>query len=92
MLSVQPRAAQGNYMKAYAELLPETSRPWAPWYVIPADHKPYCQMVVCDIVRRAVEGLNLSYVIFHRHHSHAHVFPRARFPSPLRLPLPHPHT
>jgi polyphosphate kinase 2 (PPK2 family) len=63
MLFAAPRLfTQGNYMKAYSELLPETSRPWAPWYVIPADHKPYCQMVVCDIVRRAVEGLNLSYV------------------------------
>lgn len=48
-------------MQAYSELLPETSRPWAPWYVVPADNKPYCQMVVADIVDRAVRGLNLSF-------------------------------
>mmetsp|Transcript_33888 Transcript_33888/g.102191 ORF Transcript_33888/g.102191 Transcript_33888/m.102191 type:complete len:387 (+) Transcript_33888:50-1210(+) len=55
------RAEWGHYMKAYSELLPETSRPWAPWYVIPADDKPYCQMVVTDIIHRAVSGLQLTY-------------------------------
>eukprot|EP00035_Acanthoeca_spectabilis_P007719 m.142070 g.142070 ORF g.142070 m.142070 type:complete len:671 (-) comp14054_c0_seq8:223-2235(-) len=55
------RAVWGHYMKAYGELLPETSRPWAPWYVVPADNKPYCQMVVADIIQRAVEGLDLSF-------------------------------
>lgn len=28
-----------DYMQAYEEALNATSRPWAPWYAIPADNK-----------------------------------------------------
>ncbi|MCB9758493.1 MAG: polyphosphate kinase 2 family protein [Alphaproteobacteria bacterium] len=51
----------GEYMLAYEELLNATSRPWAPWYAIPADDKPYMRMAVADIVVRTVERLNLHY-------------------------------
>ena len=31
--------ALGDYMSAFEDALTATSTPWAPWYVIPADHK-----------------------------------------------------
>lgn len=49
------------YMRAYEDTLNATSRPWAPWYAIPADDKPYMRWAVSDILRRTLEGLDLSY-------------------------------
>ena len=49
------------YMAAYEDALAATSRPWAPWYAIPADHKPFMRCTVSDIVVRTLESLNLRY-------------------------------
>jgi len=58
---VEERRFWNQYMMAYEEALNETSRPWAPWYAIPADHKPYMRMVVAETVVRALKQLNLEY-------------------------------
>lgn len=50
-----------EYMKAYEEALNETSRPHAPWYVIPADDKPYMRATVAGIVRKTLEKLELKF-------------------------------
>lgn len=55
------RAHWNDYMKAYEALLRATSKPWAPWYAIPADSKSYMRMAVADIVVRALEQLKLGY-------------------------------
>ncbi|HEY1076516.1 MAG TPA: hypothetical protein VGE51_07490, partial [Fontimonas sp.] len=55
------RSHWDDYMKAYEELLRATSKPWAPWYAIPADSKSYMRMAVADIIVRAVEALELRY-------------------------------
>ncbi len=33
-----------EYMQAYERALNATSKPWAPWYAIPADDKPYMRV------------------------------------------------
>src|SRR5690606_782271 len=38
---LEQRAKRAAYLAAYAQALPATSRPWAPWYAIPADDKHY---------------------------------------------------
>jgi PPK2 family polyphosphate:nucleotide phosphotransferase len=58
---VEERKFWDQYMMAYEEALNETSRPWAPWYAIPADHKPYMRMVVAETVVQALKQLNLEY-------------------------------
>ena len=58
---VAERGYWKQYMAAYEEALNETSRPWAPWYAIPADDKPFMRMTVADIVVRTLEGLDLKY-------------------------------
>ena len=50
-----------DYMDAYEKALNATSRPWAPWYAIPADDKPYMRATVASIVRRTVEALPIAY-------------------------------
>jgi PPK2 family polyphosphate:nucleotide phosphotransferase len=47
-----------QYMAAYAEALAETSRPLAPWYVVPADRKWVRNLVVARILRHVLEGLD----------------------------------
>jgi len=49
-----------EYMQAYEDAL-QTSRPWAPWYAIPADDKPFMRATVADIVVRALQTLDLRY-------------------------------
>lgn len=49
------------YMKAYEDALNATSRPWAPWYAIPADRKPYMRAAVAEIVVAALSGLDMTW-------------------------------
>jgi polyphosphate kinase 2 (PPK2 family) len=35
------RARWDDYMKAYEDMLNQTSTAWAPWYIIPANKKWY---------------------------------------------------
>lgn len=58
---VQERRHWPAYMSAYEEALNATSRPWAPWFAIPADDKPYMRMTVAAIVVDALKGLDLKY-------------------------------
>jgi PPK2 family polyphosphate:nucleotide phosphotransferase len=60
---IAERARWADYMKAYEDALNETSRPWAPWYAIPADSKSFMRMTVADIVVRTLESLKLEYPV-----------------------------
>ena len=55
------RAFWDQYMRAYELALSATSTKWAPWYVVPADHKWVSRVVVADVLTRAIRSLNLSY-------------------------------
>ncbi len=50
-----------DYMAAYEHALNGTSRPWAPWYAIPADDKRYMQARVAGIIISALENIGLKY-------------------------------
>lgn len=50
-----------EYQKAYEEALTATSTKWAPWYVIPADHKWVTRALVAAAIVKAIEGLDLKY-------------------------------
>lgn len=50
-----------QYMEAYEDALNETSRPWAPWYAIPADDKHYMRRAVAQIVVDTLEGMKNEY-------------------------------
>jgi PPK2 family polyphosphate:nucleotide phosphotransferase len=55
------RAFWDQYMEAYEEALGNTSTEWAPWYVVPADHKWVTRTVVADILTSAIAALDLKY-------------------------------
>jgi PPK2 family polyphosphate:nucleotide phosphotransferase len=50
-----------KYMAAYEDMIQETSRPEAPWYVVPADHKPFARIVVSAALVEALQDLDLHY-------------------------------
>jgi len=55
------RARWGDYTTAYEAVLSQTSTPWAPWYVVPADRKWYRNLVVATILVETLEGLHMDY-------------------------------
>jgi PPK2 family polyphosphate:nucleotide phosphotransferase len=58
---VAERAHWDEYMAAYEDALTATSTPWAPWHVIPADHKWLTQALVAAILVDSVRSLDLRW-------------------------------
>jgi len=58
---VKERSHWQDYMHAYEEALNETSRPWAPWYAIPADDKSFMRLSVASIIVDSLSKLDLQY-------------------------------
>jgi polyphosphate kinase 2 (PPK2 family) len=50
-----------QYTEAYEDALSATSTEWAPWYIVPADHKWATRAVVADILTTTIGGLDLRY-------------------------------
>jgi PPK2 family polyphosphate:nucleotide phosphotransferase len=61
MDDVNERKRWDDYMAVYQDMIRATSRPTAPWYVVPADHKWFTRLVVATAVIEALESLDLSY-------------------------------
>jgi PPK2 family polyphosphate:nucleotide phosphotransferase len=61
MDDVNERARWDDYMAAYQDMIRATSRPEAPWYVVPADHKWFARLVVAAAVIEALDGLALAF-------------------------------
>ena len=49
-----------EYQAAYEEALTATSSPWAPWYVVPADHKYALRALVGGILVHTIDQLELA--------------------------------
>lgn len=58
---VKNRLLWNQYMKAYEDCFTHTSTPWAPWYVVPADQKPYCRLLVAFLIYQSLATLKLEY-------------------------------
>jgi PPK2 family polyphosphate:nucleotide phosphotransferase len=58
---VKERARWDDYQKAFSEVLSNTSTPWAPWYVVPADDKPYARLVAAGAIANALVEINPQY-------------------------------
>jgi PPK2 family polyphosphate:nucleotide phosphotransferase len=58
---VRQRASWSEYMRAYEDMVRETSTEHAPWYVVPADNKWYTRLVVAATIVDALEELELEY-------------------------------
>jgi PPK2 family polyphosphate:nucleotide phosphotransferase len=60
---IAERAKFGRYLAAYEDALNETSRPWAPWYAVPADDKEFMRRTVAEILVDTLRQLDLQYPV-----------------------------
>ena len=58
---IDERARWDDYMAAFEDALTATSTSWAPWYVIPADHKLVAQALVAQVLVQAIGALDLRW-------------------------------
>jgi PPK2 family polyphosphate:nucleotide phosphotransferase len=61
MGDVTERKLWPKYMDAYEDVIRETSRDYAPWYVVPADNKWFTRIVVAAAIVDAMDNLKLDY-------------------------------
>ncbi len=61
MGDIAERKLWPKYMHAYEEAIRETSRPEAPWYVVPADNKWFSRIVISAALVDALEDLKLEF-------------------------------
>jgi PPK2 family polyphosphate:nucleotide phosphotransferase len=55
------RSFWDQYTAAFEDAFSTTSTDWAPWYIVPADHKWATRAIVADILTTAILGLDLRY-------------------------------
>jgi polyphosphate kinase 2 (PPK2 family) len=58
---VTERARWDDYMAAFDGAITATSTTWAPWYVIPADHKWLTQALVARVLVDTIQSLDLQW-------------------------------
>ena len=50
-----------QYMECYEDLIKKTSTAKSPWYVVPADNKPFARIVVAAAILHALDTMKLAY-------------------------------
>jgi PPK2 family polyphosphate:nucleotide phosphotransferase len=58
---VRERAYWNEYMRAYEQMIRHTATGYAPWFVVPADHKWFTRLVVSSVIVDAMSSLRLNY-------------------------------
>ena len=58
---VRERGYWDEYQQAFDDMLSRTSTKWAPWYVVPADHKWYSRLATAAILVTALSAINPNY-------------------------------
>jgi PPK2 family polyphosphate:nucleotide phosphotransferase len=61
MDDIATRGEWDQYMEAYEAMVNQTSTPWAPWHVIPADHKWFTRVAVADLIVTKLRSLDLRF-------------------------------
>jgi PPK2 family polyphosphate:nucleotide phosphotransferase len=58
---IQERAWWDDYQLAFSEMLSHTSTEWAPWYVIPGDHKWFAHIAAGAVIVDALAKIDPQY-------------------------------
>ena len=58
---VRERGYWDDYQRAFEEMLSHTSTEWAPWYVVPADHKWFTRLATAAVLVTALDAINPRY-------------------------------
>lgn len=60
---LKDRARWDEFQKAYGDVIEKTSKPHAPWYIIPADRKWYRNLVIARIMVDTLKGLDMRFPV-----------------------------
>jgi len=58
---VRERGYWDDYQRAFDTMLTKTSTRWAPWYVVPADHKWFGRLATAAVLVTALRAINPEY-------------------------------
>jgi PPK2 family polyphosphate:nucleotide phosphotransferase len=58
---VRERRSWDDYQTAFDKMLSHTSTKWAPWHVVPADHKWFARLATAAVLVRALSAINPEY-------------------------------
>ena len=58
---IKERLLWEQYQQAYQQAIEETSKDYAPWYILPADDKWFTRVAACQIIIDTLEKMNLKY-------------------------------
>jgi PPK2 family polyphosphate:nucleotide phosphotransferase len=58
---VRERRHWDEYQQAFDAMLTHTSTRWAPWYVVPADHKWFSRLAAAAVLVTALRAINPAY-------------------------------
>ncbi len=61
MSDVTERSFWPRYMAVYQDIVRHTSTKFAPWYVVPSDHKWFARVVIGSVIVSALQELNLRF-------------------------------
>ncbi|MCB8983205.1 MAG: polyphosphate kinase 2 family protein [Ardenticatenaceae bacterium] len=59
----QERGYWDQYQAAYEDCFNHTSTEWAPWHIIPADHKWFTRTTIANIIVEKLKSLDLAYPV-----------------------------
>jgi PPK2 family polyphosphate:nucleotide phosphotransferase len=58
---LKTRERWDDYMEAFEDVFAQCNHPWAPWYIVPANHKWYRNWVVSSAIVETMEKMGLEY-------------------------------
>lgn len=58
---IEAREKWLDYKDAYQAVLDRTDTEWAPWYIVPSDHKWYSRLAVTELLTHTLESLDLAW-------------------------------
>ena len=61
MSDMEERQYWDDYQRAFEQAIHHTSTDYAPWHIIPADHKWFMRAAVSEIITDKLKSLNLRY-------------------------------
>jgi PPK2 family polyphosphate:nucleotide phosphotransferase len=60
---VRERRSWDDYQRAFSDMLTHTSTEWAPWHVIPADHKWFARICAAAVIAQALIEIDPRYPV-----------------------------
>jgi PPK2 family polyphosphate:nucleotide phosphotransferase len=58
---LEERKLWQDYMQAYEDVLSKTSTEYAPWYIVPSNHKWFRDLVISSALVETLEGLKMKF-------------------------------